>query len=157
MKKVIFPVIISMLFLSCSREEWNEDRRVRFTLFQDISFNGLDGHNSEINCSILYNIVGDTDTVNLKSFNKTYQAQSYQTWHDENQFQSYNHDLKNYDYLEFKLRISCTANPLSSKYTLIAMSEMPLPNIYRSQTDTLTSFNNSDTTIYFIWSPPNFN
>ena len=154
MKKVVFFISFSILFLSCTKERWNEDRLVKFVLNNDINFNTSDDDISEINCSIQYSIVGETDTVHIQSWSNfsyiehNFGPQSYS-------YHSGYYSLKNYDYLEFKLRISCTSHPISSKYTLTAISEMTLN--HRLQTDTLTSFNNSDTTIYFTWSPPNFN
>ena len=165
MKKIIFFIIFSILFLSCSKEEeWNEDRRVRFMLYQNISWNTNDGDISQINCSIQYSIIGETDTVYLQS---VYDFNSSENWNDIYRHDSHFHSLKNYDHLELKLTISCTSHPLNSVYNLIAESEMLLPNnslefshpIYDHswQRDTLISFNNSDTTINFTWSPPNFN
>ena len=158
MKKIIFPVIISMLFLSCTREEWNEDRRVQFVLFNDINFNTSDDDVSLINCSIQYNIIGETDTVHIQNASNFNSYENY-SWTGPFRYRHYSdfYTLKNYDYLEFKLTINSTSLPHDSKHILTARSELKLPNNYRLQTDTLTSFNNSDTIIYFTWSPPNFN
>ena len=159
MKKVIVFIFFSILLSSCSKEEdWIEDRVVRFMLYQDISWNTNDGDISQINCSIQYSIIGESDTVYLQN--------AYNFNSSENLFPIPNHhssyyNLKNYDHLEFKLTISSTSHPLNSKYTLIGDSEMILTSRYsddyRLQRDTLTSFNNSDTTIHFTWSPANFN
>ena len=159
MKKVIVFIFYSILLSSCSKEEdWNEDRVVRFMLYQDISWNTNDGDISQINCSIQYSIIGESDTVYLQSasdFNSSEISYPIYSHHSTYYY------LKNYDHLELKLTISSTSNPLNSKYTLIGESEMILTSRYsddyRLQRDTLTSFNNSDTTIHFTWSPANFN
>ena len=68
MKKVIVFIFFSILLSSCSKEEdWIEDRVVRFMLYQDISWNTNDGDISQINCSIQYSIIGESDTVYLQS------------------------------------------------------------------------------------------
>ena len=159
MKKVIVFIFFSILLSRCSkREDWIEDRRVQFVLFNDINFNTSDDDVSEINCSIQYNIIGETDTVHIQNALDFNSYENY-IWTGPYKYRHYSdfYSLKNYDYLEFKLTINSTSQPHNSKHILTSRSELILPNNYRLQTDTLTSFNNSDTTIYFTWSPPNFN
>ena len=91
MKKVVFFISFSILFLSCTKEQWNEDRRVRFMLYQNISWNTNDGDISQINCSIQYSIIGETDTVYLQS---SYDFNSSENWNDIYRHDSHFHSLK---------------------------------------------------------------
>ena len=165
MKKLIMFVFLLFLFGGCNKE-WHEDRWVNFWLSDDITY-AWDNHvYSRVNFRVEYKIIGDpnADTSRIKVLDVTFEGRpggsnffnhlSGPRWSWLN-----NHELMSYDHLEFKVTTSSNSvKPIDLEINFeIETSFKDNKPDDRSITETLLTINNPDTTIYFTWSPPNFN
>ena len=171
-KLIVFMFSIVLLFVGCNKE-WHEERMVNFYLDESISFNMGDGVLSQVDLRVEYKIIGDpnADTSAVNVWDITYEErQGISTYNTTanlpTPFEPY--QLMNYDHLEFKVTTSSSGNNINVFGNLITAVNLELdfkaetffknfePDDRRI-TETLLTINSPDTTIYFTWSPPNFN
>jgi hypothetical protein len=163
MKKLIVFLFSIVLLGSCNKEEWHEERLVHFYINDDISFRS-DGALSQVNCTVEYKIISDpnTDTSTVNIIDVTYQEAPSQGINPfySTEYKPLNmaHTLMNYDHLEFKVTTTCSTNkPINLEFNFEAHTGFKNRMPSDHSTETLLTINNPDTTIYFTWSPPNFN
>jgi hypothetical protein len=156
-----------VLFGGCSKE-WHEERMVNFSFDESISFNMGDGVLSQVDLRVEYKIIGDpnADTSAVNVWDCTYEErQGISTYNTTFNFFKYSpYKLMNYDHLEFKVTTSSIGNAFiglpAVNLELDFKAETFFKNFEpddRRITETLLTINSPDTTIYFTWSPPNFN
>ena len=173
MNKLVVFIFLLFLFGGCNKG-WNEDRDVDFGIIFDISWDPLDLPNgfAEFRWIIEYKIIGDpnadTGSVTVMDIvlQEIYDGSGYGRIAQTHYWNMQNHNLKNYDHLEFKIRTCSTSEAASWKYVKPINLELEF-EAYSSFDDnkpddrelkeSLLTINSYDTTVYFNWSPPNFN
>lgn len=163
MKKLIVFIFSIVLLGSCDKEEWHEHRVVNFGFNEDISYNQNDGELTRFDFRIEYKIIGDpnADTSSVNLLDVTYEesqwsSQNHSKWVNFDNLSYY--EFMNYDHLEFKVTTSCnTVKPIDLELNFIAQTYFANYTPSGVSWETLLTVNSSDTTIYFTWSPPNFN
>ncbi len=156
-------MFLLLLFVGCNKE-WHEEREVNFSFDKSISFNMYDGVLSQVDLRVEYKIIGDpnADTSAVIVWDCTYEErQGISTYNTTfNFFEPFwPYQLMNYDHLEFKVTTS-SSNVKPTNLELDFKAETFFKNFEpddRRITETLLTINSPDTTIYFTWSPPNFN
>ena len=169
MKKLLVFIFSILLFGSCGKEEWNEDRDVYFNFSYDISWDSQDSVSiSEFRYIIEYKIISEPNagyvTVMDYVIRENINGGAYVVGVNKAAGRNSIHKLKNYDLLEFKVTTCAPSvasswkhvKPINIELELIGFSDCDFENCVLL-TENLHTVNSYDTTVYFNWSPPNFN
>jgi len=168
MKKLIVFIFSIVLLGSCRKEEWNEDRDVDFSFNYNISWDSQDSL-PELRWIIEYKIIEDPDTVSVTVLDYVFRGNgaggAYVVGVNHGVGGAGRiHKLKNYDHLKFKVTTCAPSDasswkhvkPINMELELEAYSSCDFENDVELM-ESLHTINSYDTTVYFNWSPPNFN